>query len=205
MNEWILSMNSDQSLRTLKPLQVRHFAGQVGTICSCSNEIDQDKSLVVIKAGRFLNFIYTIAPWKQTHHGLKFYPRVSSTARKRACCFSSEGALKELSPLLLLKYQSEELDWLVTHLGVFIWFWPGRINIASCNYPHPKQFAVDHSGILMTLGRLAFRNVTKLQHTNLQGMFIVSEKIRPCVFVEYKKTWHSENKPYGFGLENSEQ
>lgn len=58
-------MNSDQSLKTLKPLQVRHFAGQVGTICSCSNKIDQDKSLVVIKAGRFLNFIYTIAPWKQ--------------------------------------------------------------------------------------------------------------------------------------------
>lgn len=59
---------------------------------------------------------------------------------------------------------------------MFIWFWPGRINIASCNYPHPKQFAVDHSGILMTLGRLAFRNVTELQPTNLQGIFIVSEK-----------------------------
>lgn len=64
---------------------------------------------------------------------------------------------------------------------MFIWFWPGRINIASCNYPHPKQFAVDHSGILMTLGRLAFRNVTELQHLNLQGIFIVSEK--NCVHV----------------------
>lgn len=89
---------------------MKPFAGQVGTICSCSYEIDQDKSLVVIKAGRFLNFIYTIAPWKQTQHELKFYPRVASTARKRACCFSSEGALKELFSLLLLKYQSEELD-----------------------------------------------------------------------------------------------
>lgn len=155
---------------------------------------------MVIKAGRFLNFIYTIAPWKQTQHELKFYPRVASTARKRACCFSSEGALKELSPLLLLKYQSEELDWLVTHLGMFIWFWPGRINIASCNYPHPKQFAVDHSGILMTLGRLAFRNVTELQHSNLQGIFIVSEK--NCVHV---CSSHIKRQPSGFGLENSGQ